>query len=519
MLSTSASSQTSRLVPCITLTPVEHNITSLLKEYCTHYNATNAIKEPLEPRITGGWVRDKLLGQTSHDLDIAVNVMSGQEFAEGLLEYLKTHPREGGDQVVGGSGIHTIEKNPEKSKHLETATTKLFGLDIDFVNLRNEEYTEESRIPQIKFGTPEEDAMRRDATLNALFYNIQREQVEDFTRLGLKDLEQGILRTPLEPRKTFLDDPLRVLRLIRFASRFGFDLDSNTFQAMKGQEVKKALIDKISRERVGVEMGKTLESDAVKGLRLLSETGLMSVVFGFGNLDKDIRQFNDIAFIDEHNNQVDNDIWNAIEKITSFNFGNKLTPVVSEVLSNPYEKRLLWISVVLRPWAGLKVVFNKKQKQMWASEAIVREGLKFSKNDADMVTKISSTSGDFQAVVNKLPEFKRSEIGFVLRNYDAEYKLALVFNLFDEVIKNENDKMDGILSKYEQMWDLIHAERLEDVYKLKPLVDGKKVCKVLDRKPGPWMAPLTNQILVWQLDNPDKSEEECLQFIKGVLEK
>ncbi|ONH65828.1 CCA tRNA nucleotidyltransferase, mitochondrial [Cyberlindnera fabianii] len=136
-----------------------------------------------------------------------------------------------------------------------------------------------------------------------------------------------------------------------------------------------------------------------------------------------------------------------------------------------------------------------------------------------MVTKISSTSGDFQAVVNKLPEFKRSEIGFVLRNYDAEYKLALVFNLFDEVIKNENDKMDGILSKYEQMWDLIHAERLEDVYKLKPLVDGKKVCKVLDRKPGPWMAPLTNQILVWQLDNPDKSEEECLQFIKGVLEK
>src|SRR5205823_5119318 len=82
------------------------------------------------------------------------------------------------------SGLAEIKANPEKSKHLDTVTTRILGLDIDLVNLRRETYTEESRNPQMEFGTPEEDALRRDATVNAMFYNIETQQIEDFTGRG-----------------------------------------------------------------------------------------------------------------------------------------------------------------------------------------------------------------------------------------------------------------------------------------------------------------------------------------------
>ena len=85
---------------------------------------------------------------------------------------------------------------------METCTTKLFGVDIDFVNLRSEEYTHDSRVPSIEFGTPEQDAVRRD-TLNALFYNLNQGEIEDYTKRGLSDLQNGILKTPLAPIKTF----------------------------------------------------------------------------------------------------------------------------------------------------------------------------------------------------------------------------------------------------------------------------------------------------------------------------
>jgi tRNA nucleotidyltransferase (CCA-adding enzyme) len=91
---------------------------------------------------------------------------------------------------------------------------------IDLVNLRSEEYAADSRVPVIEIGTPEQDAMRRDLTVNALFYNINTGQIEDLTGKGISDLQARICRTPLDPLQTFMDDPLRVLRAVRFARRF-----------------------------------------------------------------------------------------------------------------------------------------------------------------------------------------------------------------------------------------------------------------------------------------------------------
>ena len=92
------------------------------------------------------------------------------------------------------------------------------------MNLRSETYSEESRVPAIEIGSPEQDAYRRDLTINSLFYNINAGCIEDFTKMGANDLKLGLIRTPLEPLQTFLDDPLRVLRTVRFATRFDFKL-------------------------------------------------------------------------------------------------------------------------------------------------------------------------------------------------------------------------------------------------------------------------------------------------------
>lgn len=101
--------------------------------------------------------------------------------------------------------IAVIQANPDQSKHLETARMRIKGTWIDLVNLRSETYSEHSRVPEMEFGTPLQDAMRRDFTINSMFYNINKGVVEDFTEKGLEDLDDKILRTPLPPMDTFLD--------------------------------------------------------------------------------------------------------------------------------------------------------------------------------------------------------------------------------------------------------------------------------------------------------------------------
>ena len=163
--------------------------------------------------------------------------------------------------------LHKIAANPEKSKHLETVTTKILGFDVDFVNLRKETYNEHSRNPQVEFGTALEDAERRDATVNALFYNLHTDKVEDYTG-GLNDMWSKLMRTPLDPYQTFKDDPLRILRLIRFASRLGFSIHAKSEACMGDPSILSALRLKISRERIGTEVEKML-----KGILSLSFDG------------------------------------------------------------------------------------------------------------------------------------------------------------------------------------------------------------------------------------------------------
>lgn len=232
------------------LTQKETKLFEFLRNVVTYHSnlSKSSLRKPLTLRVAGGWVRDKVLGISSSDIDIVLDTMSAVHFTKLVKQYQR---QKGLD--VSGSGV--IRLNPDQSKHLETTTMKLFDHSIDFNQLRCEDYTErDSRIPSIKSGTPTDDAERRtfssfffyyffffivnfvpnkkksqkkiflyytcDFTINSLFYNLNTKSIEDFTGKGIVDLKRGVLSTPLKSLKTFQDDPLRVLRGLRFACTY-----------------------------------------------------------------------------------------------------------------------------------------------------------------------------------------------------------------------------------------------------------------------------------------------------------
>ena len=260
----------------------------------------------IEIRIAGGWVRDKVMNHESHDVDVALDSLSGHQFAIIVQQYLfykeqqlqnvhKDPPKDEKNNNDHGPNqkkkkrprITVIAANPSQSKHLETATMTLFGIECDFVHLRGGEvYTADSRIPTLQEdATPLDDALRRDFTVNSLFYNLRKKQVEDWTGRGMSDLiENQLLVTPMDARITFRDDPLRVLRAIRFAVRYGLTLSEEIVQAASSQEVHESLHCKVSRERVGKELGGMLSGKNAKpgvALKLMTQLKLAGCVFEF----------------------------------------------------------------------------------------------------------------------------------------------------------------------------------------------------------------------------------------------
>ena len=210
--------------------------------------------------IVGGYVRD-LLMEKNKDTDI--------------------------DFVTEGSGIILAQKvanfiNSEiKISVFKTYGTAMFryeGIDLEFVGARKESYSEESRNPEVEQGTLEDDQKRRDFTINALAISLNK---DDFGELvdpfnGVEDIRNKVLRTPLEPEKTYSDDPLRMMRAIRFASTLKFSIEKSSFLAIK-KEVERIKI--VTIERVMVEFNKIMLSEKPSiGLKLLKDTGLLGLI-------------------------------------------------------------------------------------------------------------------------------------------------------------------------------------------------------------------------------------------------
>lgn len=236
----------------IPLTPKEEKLLLLLHEVATDLG--------VRTYVVGGFVRDKLLGRECKDLDF-VCVGSGIELARAVARRISPDLK-----VV-------VYEN------FGTALIQHIDWDLEFVGARRESYQRNSRKPIVENGSLQDDQNRRDFTINALAVSLN---TDDLGQLidpfgGLEHLRQGIIKTPLEPEITFSDDPLRMMRAVRFATQLGFTIHPETLQALSTQRDR---IKIISQERITTELQKILGASRPSvGFELLFDTGLLAIIF------------------------------------------------------------------------------------------------------------------------------------------------------------------------------------------------------------------------------------------------
>ena len=233
---------------------LDHKIFTIVSEV--------AAEKGVRAFVIGGYVRDCFLGRPSKDIDIVVEG-SGIEIAEAV-----------------GERVHS---NVSVFKNFGTAMLRYKGIEIEFVGARKESYNRNSRKPIVEDGTLEDDQLRRDFTINAMAFSLQK---EDFGALvdpfgGIRDLAAGIIRTPLDPDTTYSDDPLRMVRAVRFATKLSNDQMTFTIVPESIESIRRmrTRMEILSKERIVEELNKILvTSRPSMGFRLLDETGLLEYI-------------------------------------------------------------------------------------------------------------------------------------------------------------------------------------------------------------------------------------------------
>jgi tRNA nucleotidyltransferase/poly(A) polymerase len=469
-------------------------------------------------RVAGGWVRDKLLHQHSDDVDVALDCMMGVQFARVVQSYMalslstpSSSDEEGEDGDNDHEGVEeerrlkrrpagrgrrhpkigVIGANPSQSKHLETATMKIYGIDVDFVNLRaNEVYGADSRIPTFgttlgswslepglekagsgsrippAFGAPLEDALRRDFTINSLFYNVRTGKIEDWTGRGLDDLlRRRLVVTPVDPHVTFHDDPLRVLRAIRFAVRLDFALDASIVEAAMSERVHRSLHAKVSRERIGKELEGMLSGKHARpgrALDAIARLHLAGSVFAFpGKFPGDQDQVSgpvtgrilgveytcDICTSVSDGASVNFDVnsliaesaarqrargWEESRMLLSLlpklmkgqiNEMEKMAMNAVDVLPlTPVDKRLLYLCVFILPFYELTFP-DQKGREVTVTSHMVKEAIKFPQRDAQSVSKILSQIDEMATLLSEFRSQMTNTISMQGKRGDATQKL------------------------------------------------------------------------------------------------
>ncbi|GAA5952700.1 hypothetical protein JCM21900_000407 [Sporobolomyces salmonicolor] len=528
--------------------------------------------EKIELRIAGGWVRDKLLGQQSDDIDVSTSPdpITGLKFAMLFERYLESL----GQRDLMGK-LTKIEAKPEQSKHLETATARVCDLSVDWVQQRGQEvYTEGSRIPTVAFGTPLEDAERRDLTINALFYNLRTVSIEDQTGKGLSDLglipnQPRRIRTPLEPFQTFRDDPLRVVRAVRFAARFGreFELDEEMVRAIERDEIRHALLDpkKISRERVGTELDKMLLGrDPQYAFELMERLRLHPLVFLYDHSTSFLSSspsspappppdtslavtaatllssllFRPSSSYPSHFPPLHPLLQLSVVSPPPLPPHSSLPPYPdpspgpsspSPPLASiyPHTLKRLYLSCGLLPLYDLSC--NDKKKVIWVGERVVRDGIKGPTVDGVWVKKARDAAEVLGAAVSRLAgeesmqaEEDRVEIGLLLRNpsvHDGQHvrwNISLFWSLIVDLVRVHGDAeaSSKTVEAYNRFVERILALELDTRAFDAPLLDGKAINALLpSTKNSPAMVHVLQLVVRFQLAHPAATAQDCETYL------
>ncbi|KAJ8125675.1 hypothetical protein O1611_g7961 [Lasiodiplodia mahajangana] len=494
----------------IVLLPAEELLRELLLECAQHFPG-------LEIWITGGWVRDRLLGIPSSDLDLALSNVTGREFGKFLEEFSARPEIESKYRLkADGLGIpdskftrfHVTERNADMSKKLETAGGKLFGLDVDLVNLRKEVYDGQSRTPDMEFGTPEEDAFRRDATVNAMFFHLGKQEIVDLTGRGLKDLTARIMTTPLDPRQTFMDDPLRVLRLIRVGSKLGFALHPEATQWMKENEIRRALDTMITRDRISIELFKMMrDANTAVAFQHIFESNLYTPVFlrlGSPLLETLQTEFPILGLSTSSPWPM---TWPRVYQLLSYllkdssNLGNM---VQSEKVDH------LWIMAAYAPIAGLrrKMLGQAVQEATTALRipSKISKVLESSLRNFDSILAILDTT----TTQSEKPPFAKPSQAVYAPQTSTPSVPSVCGSSMDEILAG------SLLERFSAFADFVWDQDLRNAHLQRPLLNGNEIQSLFGlQKGGKYLKSAIDGLMTWQFEHVDGQVEDAKGWLLG----
>lgn len=494
------------------LTQDESEIFLVIREVIAKYTPST------QAFAVGGWVRDKLLGLNPDDLDVMISNMSGEDFARLVTTHLNI------------KDPHVIKANPEASKNITTAKSYIplsSGKiqEVDFAQARTEVYKEDSRIPTLKPATPQEDAHRRDLTINSIFFNIVENKLEDFTGMGIKDLISDTIRTPEDPLKTFKDDPLRIFRVIRFSAKYNGKIDPETYNAMKDPSLRSDINNKVSKERIGQEFLKMLKNPNPQiSIQLLKDTGLWDDIVS--QSVKGTPYEGQLAPLDMEQNNP----WHTLTV-----WGHTM-----EVVKNVFEKykeaepekRMLMLLAALMHDLG------KTYKKIWSdskshpgrtsyighefeSAKLVELIMRYLKMEGGLIDKVSKMAQQHmrphvldKAGENAFRKFIR-QMGEQSLEWLDMFNLAMADALAKDVVQDPEvlAKYQAIENKLQQAMSSLSIAPVSQG-KMKPILNGQEAMEVLNIKPGAWMNQIMEFIKELRDANPNISKEEAAMLLK-----
>lgn len=446
-------------------------------------------------RVAGGWVRDKLLGIESDDIDIALNDMKGSKLASLINSEL--YPEK---EKVG-----IIKQNEEKGKHLETATIKINDIWVDFSNLRSEKEEE--------IGTPLEDAQRRDLSMNSLFYNINEDKIEDWTKKGINDLKNGVIDTPIESEIIFKDDPLRILRMLRFALKYKFRISDNINNCIEKniEEYKKNYSNTISGERIEKELYKILKM----------ENSSFAIAF--------LHKFNLLENVLQANKYTINNKKNTFNKIVNifiigqYLYNNKDTYNIFDINMDEdnFDKIDYGLLLLTLCFRNIKEKTDKENNTI--NYLILRDTLKTSNNIIKENQIMNQKFDELLSIINA-DGYNRLTVGNILKEITYKNIIKLLYGCLsyeyvsiicpESLIDSINeDELKPLIEKYKKFFDFIKNENLLHADEIKPLFNGKEIMELFNIKPSKEVGLLINYLVETQIEEPNLKKDEAVNLL------
>ena len=438
-----------------------------------HLVGETADRMGLECYVIGGWVRDLFLHRPSDDIDVVV-VGSGIALAEAVAKKL-------------GRGAHlsvfkTYGTAQVKAKGRKVNGEWLEETELEFVGARRESYTRDSRNPIVEDGTLQEDQNRRDFTINAMAICLNKarygELLDPFDGMG--DLERCIIKTPLDPDITFSDDPLRMMRAIRFATQLGFNLDGETFDAIARNKER---IGIITRERIAEELNKIMLSRRPsEGFILLDKTGLLPLIFP---------ELAALKGIEVKEGRGHKDVFYHTLKVLD-NVAELTSERMNE-LTNERKDKVLWLR-----WAALLHDIGKPKSKAWDPHA----GWTFRNHNyigAKMVPKIFAKMkrplNEKMEYVKKMVDLHMRPINLIEDTVTDSAVRRLLFEAGDDIedlmllcdadITSRNEEKKARFHQNYQLvrQKMVELEERDRIRNFQPPVDGMEIMELFHLEP------------------------------------